>query len=212
MGMSGVLKNKRFIVLIGVIIILLSILYNIWLTILLVAFFLFLLLNFVFRKQFNKDGFSFYRNKRGADYLIIGDYATIPDLSLENSYVLKYMAPGRTLLSSFEISKRLFSILNKKGTLIIIVDEDKLCDLRFSIFDYAFLHPIQLKKYNIEYLRLYNFFPLIFAPIRVLKKYSSSIKVAEEPSSKIYAQNDFCKYIRDFWEERNVNFKLLVIK
>ncbi len=212
MGLSRILKDKKVVIFISILLLLMSFFYNIKLTFVLVLIYAFLLVNLLLRKQMNREGFSFYKNKRGADYLIVGVDAKIPNLSLENLYALKYTAPNRTLLSSFEIAKRLYSILNEQGTLIIVVNQKQLNDLSFSIFDFAFLHPIQLIKYNVEYLRFQNFFPLIFAPIKILKTYFPSKKLAEEPSHRIFSQNDFCQYISNFWKERNVNFKLLIVK
>ncbi len=210
--MSRILTKKLIFFLSVTLMLLLSIFYDGRLVISLILIFLFLLVNELLRKRINKEGFTFYLNKRGADYLIIGDQAEIPNISFDNRYVLKYMSPDRTLISSFEIAKRLYSILNKQGTLIFVVRREKLNEMSFSLFDYAFFHPVQLKILNIGYLKYFNLFPLVFAPRKVFNTFFYSPQNAEEPSNNIYYQSDLCRYIEKFWTERNVNFKLFIIQ
>ncbi len=212
MGMSRILTKKLIFILSITLMFLLSSLYDGRLVIVFIVICLFLLVNMLLRKHINKEGFTFYMNEKGADYLIIGDQAEIPNISLDNAYVLRYMSPDRTLISSFEIAKRLYSILSKQGTLIFVVRREKLNDMSFSLFDYAFFHPVQLKILNIGYLKYFNFFPLVFAPRKVLGSFFSSPRKTEEASNNIFYQNDLCQYIVKFWEERDVKFKLFIIK
>lgn len=167
---------------------------------------LFLLLNLWAKKKiaWNADH-MFSEIGRNYDYLLIGepwDYAKL------DGKALCFFSPNRTFLSSYELTRRLFSLLKENtGTLIISCREKCLDDKKLSVLDIPYLHETQRYKYGIRKAKLKTYLPFVFAPL-------STICYLLMKKRKCVAQIDVTNYpqLADFCAQRNINCQIVKTK
>ena len=140
---------------------------------------------------------------RNYDYLLIGEPWNCDELKGKK---ICFFSPNRSMLSSYELGRRLFSLLKEEtGTLVISCREGLLNTTELSVLDIPYLHEIQQHKYGITHGKLKTYLPFVFAPIESLRYFLSTKreKVAEVSLSEYALFTEFCK-VR--------NIKLLIIK
>lgn len=172
--MSGVLRSKKKIaVLISFIVaclcvVMLGVCLKLGLVFYIVVYFLMFsvaALTFaVWRKMKGMSApFGTFSNIRNVDYLIIGDFCNAEDYVPKGSSFVQVAAPGRGLNSSYQILRHTHSILKENGgNVVIVLGKSKK---EFTIFDMPFLHPITIKKYHLELLKMKSKLTFIFAPL-----------------------------------------------
>ena len=125
--------------------------------------------------------------------LVIGD---VCDESIYKKYqsgeTLKIQAPDRSLEASYQIFMHIESVLEENGNLII-VNDSKVDQQRYSVFDIQFLNSITRKELGIEKLANEFRHPLIYSPIISMKilfrLQKRGYKVKECPNKNLA---DFC--------------------
>lgn len=165
---------------------------------------LFLLLNLYAKNKIAWNADHLFSDiGRNYDYLLIGEPWNCDELKGKK---ICFFSPNRSMLSSHELGRRLFSLLKEEtGTLVISCREGLLDTKKLSVLDIPYLHEIQQHKYGITHGKLKTYLPFVFAPIESLRYFLSSKreKVAEVSLSEYASLVDFCKV-------RNIN--LLIIK
>ena len=165
---------------------------------------LFLLLNLYAKNKIAWNADHLFSDiGRNYDYLLIGEPWNSDEL---NGKKICFFSPNRSMLSSHELGRRLFSLLKEEtGTLVISCREGLLNTKELSVLDIPYLHEIQQHKYGITHGKLKTYLPFVFAPIESLRYFLSTKreKVAEVSLSEYASLADFCKV-------RNIN--LLIIK
>ena len=165
---------------------------------------LFLLLNLYAKNKIAWNADHLFSDiGRNYDYLLIGEPWNSDEL---NGKKICFFSPNRSMLSSYELGRRLFSLLKEEtGTLVISFREGLLDTKKLSVLDIPYLHETQQHKYGITHGKLKTYLPFVFAPIESLRYFLSSKreKVAEVSLSEYASLVDFCKV-------RNIN--LLIIK
>ena len=165
---------------------------------------LFLLLNLYAKNKIAWNADHLFSDiGRNYDYLLIGEPWNCDELKGKK---ICFFSPNRSMLSSHELGRRLFSLLKEEtGTLVISCREGQLGSKKLSVLDIPYLHETQQHKYGITHGKLKTYLPFVFAPIESLRYFLSSKreKVAEVSLSEYASLVDFCKV-------RNIN--LLIIK
>ena len=165
---------------------------------------LFLLLNLYAKNKIAWNADHLFSDiGRNYDYLLIGEPWNCDELKGKK---ICFFSPNRSMLSSHELGRRLFSLLKEEtGTLVISCREGLLDTKNLSVLDIPYLHETQQHKYGITHGKLKTYLPFVFAPIESLRYFLSSKreKVAEVSLSEYASLVDFCKV-------RNIN--LLIIK
>lgn len=143
--------------------------------------------------------------ERNYDCLVIGETCFIAELFKEKGTKIEFLAPNRSLVSSFELLKRLFSLLKEKtGTVIIICTSIGVIDECVSVLDIPYLHETQLKKLAIKNRLLRLYFPILFAPLKSIK-----VLIGKRPIKsykEIICPND---EIITFCKERDINLRFV---
>ena len=165
---------------------------------------LFLLLNLYAKNKIAWNANHLFSDiGRNYDYLLIGEPWNCDELKGKK---ICFFSPNRSMLSSYELGRRLFSLLKEEtGTLVISCREGLLNTKELSVLDIPYLHEIQQHKYGITHGKLKTYLPFVFAPIESLRYFLSTKreKVAEVSLSAYALFTEFCK-VR--------NIKLLIIK
>lgn len=164
---------------------------------------LFLILNLYAKKKIAWNADHLFTDiERNYDYLLIGEPWVHE--SLKGTKIC-FFSPNRSLLSSYEMSRRLFSLLKEgTGTLIISCREKMIDSDKISVLDIPFLHEIQLYKYGISHSKLKTYLPFVFAPIETLHYFlSSEQEIDTELSLSDYAE------IAEFCKIRKINLKII---
>ena len=165
---------------------------------------LFLLLNLYAKNKIAWNANHLFSDiGRNYDYLLIGEPWNCDELKGKK---ICLFSPNRSMLSSYELGRRLFSLLKEEtGTLVISCREGLLNTKELSVLDIPYLHEIQQHKYGITHGKLKTYLPFVFAPIESLRYFLSTKreKVAEVSLSEYALFTEFCK-VR--------NIKLLIIK
>lgn len=165
---------------------------------------LFLLLNLYAKNKIAWNADHLFSDiGRNYDYLLIGEPWNCDELKGKKICIF---SPNRSMLSSHELGRRLFSLLKEEtGTLVISCREELLDSKKLSILDIPYLHESQQYKYGITHGKLKTYLPFVFAPIESLRYFLSTKrkKVAEVSISEYASLAEFCKV-------RNIN--LLIIK
>lgn len=165
---------------------------------------LFLLLNLYAKNKIAWNADHLFSDiGRNYDYLLIGEPWNYDELKGKK---ICFFSPNRSMLSSHELGRRLFSLLKEEtGTLVISCREGLLDTKNLSVLDIPYLHETQQHKYGITHGKLKTYLPFVFAPIESLRYFLSTKreKVAEVSLSENASLADFCKV-------RNIN--LLIIK
>lgn len=165
---------------------------------------LFLLLNLYAKNKIAWNADHLFSDiGRNYDYLLIGEPWNCDELKGKK---ICFFSPNRSMLSSHELGRRLFSLLKEEtGTLVISCREGLLDTKKLSVLDIPYLHETQQHKYGITHGKLKTYLPFVYAPIESLRYFLSSKreKVAEVSLSEYASLVDFCKV-------RNIN--LLIIK
>lgn len=165
---------------------------------------LFLLLNLYAKNKIAWNADHLFSDiERNYDYLLIGEPWNSDELKGKK---ICFFLPNRSMLSSHELGRRLFSLLKEEtGTLVISCREGLLSSKELSVLDIPYLHETQQHKYGITHGKLKTYLPFVFAPIESLRYFLSTKreKVAEVSLSEYASLADFCKV-------RNIN--LLIIK
>lgn len=142
---------------------------------------------------------------RNYDYLLIGEPWHCEDLKGKK---ICFFATKRSLRSSYELCRRLFSLLKEDtGTVVISCREGMEKSNKISVLDIPYLHEMQLHKYGITHSKLKTYLPLVFAPTDTLRNFLSSPqkKKTELPLSDYKEIAEFCK-------TRNINLKIIKTK
>ena len=165
---------------------------------------LFLLLNLYAKNKIAWNANHLFSDiGRNYDYLLIGEPWNCDELKGKK---ICFFSPNRSILSSYELGRRLFSLLKEEtGTLVISCREGLLNTKELSVLDIPYLHEIQQHKYGITHGKLKTYLPFVFAPIESLRYFLSTKreKVAAVSLSEYALFTGFCK-VR--------NIKLLIIK
>lgn len=165
---------------------------------------LFLLLNLYAKNKIAWNADHLFSDiGRNYDYLLVGEPWNCDELKGKK---ICFFSPNRSMLSSHELGRRLFSLLKEEtGTLVISCREGLLDTKNLSVLDIPYLHETQQHKYGITHGKLKTYLPFVFAPIESLRYFLSTKreKVAEVSLSENASLADFCKV-------RNIN--LLIIK
>lgn len=165
---------------------------------------LFLLLNLYAKNKIAWNADHLFSDiGRNYDYLLIGEPWNCDELKGKK---ICFFSPNRSMLSSHELGRRLFSLLKEEtGTLVISCREGQLGSKKLSVLDIPYLHETQQHKYGITHGKLKTYLPFVFAPIESLRCFLSTKreKVADVSLSEYASLLDFCKV-------RNIN--LLIIK
>ena len=143
---------------------------------------------------------------RNYDYLLIGEPWNYRD-EIEGK-VICFFCPNRSFLSSYELARRLFSLLKENsGTLIISCTEKTLNSDSFSALDMPYLHETQLHKYGFKDAKLKTYLPFIFAPFATFRYFMN------KKTSKI-SEIDIATYpkLSEFCRERNINCQIIITK
>lgn len=157
---------------------------------------------------------------RNVDYLVIGDICEPNSVMLnKNTEKISYVqlsAPGRTLLSSYEILRHTFGILKESGgTAILVVKHKNIEKKKYSVFDIPIfeLSPITVKRLGLEYLKRRRCFPLIYSPLKsihLICSYGINSNITKEKNHRIALDSKYhridCpwKTISMFCEERGI--------
>lgn len=178
----------------------------VWAIIVSVLGLLFLLLNIYAKKKiaWNADHL-FSEIGRNYDYLLIGEPWHHECLKGKK---ICFFSPNRSLLSSYELSRRLFSLLKEKtGTLIVSCRPEALESKKISVLDIPYLHEMQLHKYDISHSKLKTYLPFVFAPIETMRHFLAPQreKASDVPLEEYSEMVDFCK-------ARNIKFEIIKTK
>lgn len=202
-------SKKKIIMVLGLIalflfVCLIGIVGIIWAVAIGIVGMLFLLLNLYAKNKIAWNADHLFSDiGRNYDYLLIGEPWNSDEL---NGKKICFFSPNRSMLSSYELGRRLFSLLKEEtGTLVISCREGLLDTKKLSVLDIPYLHETQQHKYGITHGKLKTYLPFVFAPIESLRYFLSTKreKVAEVSLSEYGSLADFCK-------GRNIN--LLIIK
>ena len=202
------LKDKRVIAILALAMLLLAavVISNcIFLYILYALGVLFLLANIYCKKKicWNADHL-FTTIDRNYDVLIIGENC---NLELNGKKVIRFCSHNRSMLASYELLRRLLSLVDEENGKIIICCREKLLDSKhISALDVPYLHEMQLSKYKIGKVRIKKYFPLLFAPINTMMyitgaKHSVAMREAYLPD-----------YITEFCRGRIKNVEFVLTK
>lgn len=165
---------------------------------------LFLLLNLYAKNKIAWNADHLFSDiGRNYDYLLIGEPWNSDELKGKK---ICFFSPNRSILSSHELGRRLFSLLKEEtGTLVISCREGLLDTRKLSVLDIPYLHETQQHKYGITHGKLKTYLPFVFAPLESLRYFLSPMreKVSEISLSEYALLAEFCK-VR--------NIKLLIIK
>ena len=192
-------KIKIFAIYLCVTLILLCIHY-----ILLVVVFLCIIINRLLIKHICKINSSIGK-KQNVDCLIIGDRRIYNKINgknegiCDNDRTIVLLSPIRTLISSYELIRTLFSLVREdgKGTIEIYADE-KSCK-GYTLYDAALLHPTSLYKIGIHFPNILRKYPLwCYLPFKLI----SYIYIQNHPP--ISTSELICE-MKSFCTERNVN-------
>ncbi len=163
-----------------------------------------ILLNEATRKKlqsFHKP-FDTFSEIRNVDYLIIGDQCDPQEFVPEDKTYVQIAAPDRGIRSAYQILRHTHSILKEEGGAVIMTCGKSKKE--FSIFDIPFLHPVTIKKYHLENLKMKSNLPILFAPI-------ASLKFLIGGTQHTYtAMRDVDEELITFCEERNYSLKCFV--
>ena len=167
---------------------------------------LFLVLNLYAKKKIAWNADHLFTDiGRNYDYLLIGE--PWHHESLKGKKIC-FFSPRRSLLSSYELGRRLFSLLKEDtGTLIISCRESMIGTDKMSVLDIPYLHEMQLHKYGITHKKLKTYLPFVFAPFETLCYFLS---VERKPDVEL-SLSDF-EEIVEFCKLRKINLKIIKIK
>lgn len=198
--MSRFIKLKNLTIIIAFLFIIISLING---NIYLFALSLFLEVMLCFNRLINKKmyteikKFSPQSNIRNIDYLIIGDICNTNNLIPKGKTIIKIMAPNRSIMSSYEILKHTFSILNEENATVIIINKNNL-KKQYTIFDIPYFPMVTINRLMLHKMKKMSEFPLFFAPIKSIKffinKSNNQIKDVKCP----------VKEIINFCEDRNI--------
>ena len=122
---------------------------------------LFLLLNLYAKNKIAWNADHLFSDiGRNYDYLLIGEPWNSDEL---NGKKICFFSPNRSMLSSYELGRRLFSLLKEEtGTLVISCREGLLDTKKLSVLDIPYLHETQQHKYGITHgkPKIRNYHPI----------------------------------------------------
>ena len=199
--MPGILKNKKILILVMLLFVIMF--TTLWyLSFVILAIIVAYVLNKILLR-YNSDVISILHQRREVvkiDTLVIGDTCTDKLISqYARGYTLRIQHPDCGLEATFQKFMHVESILEENGRLIIINDS-KVDQQHFSIFDIPFINIISQKELGIEYLTKKISYPLIYETIRSLKillRYKKTdYKIFECPKEEL----------REFCKERGIDF------
>lgn len=139
---------------------------------------------------------------RNYDYLLIGEPW---DYSVLKGKAITFFAPNRSILSSYELTRRLYSLLKEEsGTVILSCQEKNFNSKRISVQDIPYLHETQLHKYHIANAKLKKYLPFLFAPFETFTflLHKKRVKNGNMDTSQYPEIRDFCK-------ERSINLGII---
>ena len=142
----------------------------------------------------------FTESRRNFDYLIIGDLNNEEIKVPNNLKYLKFEAPDRTLFASYIILRNRFSWLREdgRGTCIIVVKKKNNNLNRISPFDIPFLHPIEIKKYQLYRQQKKLRYPILYLDKSLRFLFGSR----KDKAIRVACPNE--EIVR-FCNERNIN-------
>lgn len=202
------LKDKRVQAIIAVGIVLMAsviVIGNIYLYILSALGVLFVLANLYAKKKicWNADHL-FTTIDRNYDMLIIGENCNI---DCSDKKVIRFCSPNRSMLASYELVRRLYSLVDEENGKIVICCREKLIESKkITALDVPYLHEMQLAKYGISKVKIKKFFPLLFAPIDSIL-YLMGMK--RKVTTMGYPIPD---YLLDFCQNRIKNIEVVLTK
>lgn len=202
------LKDKRVQAIIAVGIVLMAsviVIGNIYLYILSALGVLFVLANLYAKKKicWNADHL-FTTIDRNYDMLIIGENCNI---DCSDKKVIRFCSPNRSMLASYELVRRLYSLVDEENGKIVICCREKLIESKkITALDVPYLHEMQLAKYGIGKVKIKKFFPLLFAPIDSIL-YLMGMK--RKVTTMGYPIPD---YLLDFCQNRIKNIEVVLTK
>lgn len=202
------LKDKRVQAIIAVGLMLIAavmVIGNIYLYILTILGVLFILTNLYAKKKicWNADHL-FTTIDRNYDVLIIGENS---DIDCSDKKVIRFCSPNRSMLASYELVRRLYSLVDEENGKIVICCREKLIESKkITALDVPYLHEMQLAKYGIGKAKIKKFLPMLFAPIDTLLYL---IGMKRKVTTMEYPIPD---YLLDFCQNRIKNIEVILTK
>lgn len=165
--------------------------------------FVFVMLNLYAKKKISWNADHMFSDVgRNYDYLLIGEPWDYSEL---NGRVITFFAPNRSMLSCYELTRRLYSLLNEEnGKLIISCREKNIGSQSLSVLDVPYLHEMQLTKYHIGKAKLKKHLPFLFAPVA-----TTSFLFARKRMCQEVSKTGVCTQTIDFCKERNINIEIV---
>lgn len=202
------LKDKRVQAIIAVGLMLIAavmVIGNIYLYIVSILGVLFILTNLYSKKKICRNADHLFSTiDRNYDVLIIGENCDI-DCSVKK--VIRFCSPNRSMLASYELVRRLYSLVDEENGKIVICCREKLIESKnITALDVPYLHEMQLAKYGIGRARIKKFLPLLFAPIDTLL-YLIGIK-----RKVTTIGHPIPDYLLDFCQNRIKNIEVVLTK
>lgn len=166
-------------------------------------------MNWFVRKKIykQKEPFEIFSGIRNVESMYIGE------ISIGGGYssAVSIYTPGATDTSVYEVLKHTFSILNEKGSTVILCVNcnqiDRKCkpEKEYTIFDLPFYNGVSVKRLRLKKLVLISYFPLIF-------RFSCSVrflfKIGEGKPREVPCTD---KKLLEFCTIRNIKLKYLVV-
>lgn len=166
-------------------------------------------MNWFVRKKIykQKEPFAIFSGIRNVESMYIGE------ISIGGGYssAVSIYTPGATNTSVYEVLKHTFSILNEKGSTVVLCvncnQSDRRCkpEKEYTIFDLPFYNGVSVKRLHLKKLVWISYFPLIF-------RFSSSVRFLFK-RGKGKPREVLCtdEALLDFCTIRNIKLKYLVV-
>lgn len=166
-------------------------------------------LNWLVRKKIYKqrEPFAIFSGIRNVDSMYIGE------ILIEGGYnsAVSIYTPGATSTSVYEVLRHTFSILNEKGSTVVLCvnsnQSNRKCkpEKEYTIFDLPFYNGVSVKRLHLEKMMRMSYFPLIF-------RFSSSVRfLFRRGKGKPREVQCADKALLDFCRVRNIKLRYLVV-
>lgn len=191
-------------------ILVLLIINNVWGYVLFILFLLSLIANwYVYRLVSYNVTHLISTIGRNYERLIIGEYFDERLLGKKKKNSIAFLTPTRrSPKMTFELIKRLYSLLDEKeGELVVVLSKQEDDKDKVSVFDIPYLHEITIRFLGLKWMKWGCRFPLFFEPLA-----SCRIILKHKPHTRI--EECMCPYsdISDFCLERNIKLRFYYLQ
>lgn len=212
MNMTFLKKYKKVILLwiMGLSVLVLIILNNIWAYAIFAITLLLLFVNwYVYRLSAYNVTHLFSTIGRNYKRVVIGESFDERKLEGKENDTIAFLSPTRrSPLMTLEMVKRLYSLLDESdGELVIVLRNHKDNINNVSVFDIPFLHEVTLNSLGLSWMKLKSRFPIIFEPLA-----SGRVLFGYKPDSDIVEARCPFSDISDFCLERNIKLRFFYIQ